>query len=270
MSKTESLAQNIEHKCEEQKECYREMEELTRRLRKLRLMLQKLAIIKDGIKDVQTVASIKSLITRYDQCVKSVDLAIIHSAVRTEQKNAGQNKYLMSNYGESSRLTESDSKLVNIDGQQIVVPASESMEAVLERSKRLEDLRKDVSEVMEIFQDVKELVHHQHERVESIGDHVQEAKDNAVEAESQLARSARFSQTALGWGVAGAALGTVLGGPVGFCLGSKAGAAIGLALGGTTGTMSALKLRSGIKRQHEEVQEEAEMQIVAHKNKSKP
>jgi len=85
-----------------------------------------------------------------------------------------------------------------------------------------------------------------------------------------LARSARFSQTALGWGVAGAALGTVLGGPVGFCLGSKAGAAIGLALGGTTGTMSALKLRSGIKRQHEEVQEEAEMQIVAHKNKSKP
>jgi len=54
----------------------------------------------------------------------------------------------------------------------------QSMEAVLERSKRLEDLRKDVSEVMEIFQDVKELVHHQHERVESIGDHVQEAKDN--------------------------------------------------------------------------------------------
>jgi len=109
-------------------------------------------------------------------------------------------------------------------------------------------------------QDVKELVNHQHEDVETIHDNILETKENTKHAEKELAKAIPFKHSALGWGLAGAALGGVLGGPVGLALGSKAGAAIGLALGGTTGTMSALGLRKGIKKQHEKVQEEAEMQ----------
>jgi len=264
LSKAETIAQKIEMKCERQQNCYEEMEELTRRLRKLRVMLQKIGGMKEGIQDVDTVDTIKLFITRYDQCVKAVDLAMLHSAVRVEQRKMavkrGYGPGRVDSDDDAQSLLQKDSKTFQINGQQITVQASEKIEEALERSKRLSSLRKDVSDVMEVFEDVKELVDHQHEDVETIHDNILETKENTKHAEKELAKAIPFKHSALGWGLAGAALGGVLGGPVGLALGSKAGAAIGLALGGTTGTMSALGLRKGIKKQHEKVQEEAEMQ----------
>jgi len=263
LSKAETIAQKIEMKCERQQSCCEEMEELTRRLRKLRVMLQKIGGMKDGIQDVDTVDTIRLFITRYDQCVKAVDLAMLHSAVRVEQRNTAVKRGYGFGQGDgddAQSLLGKDSKTFQINGQQITVQASEKIEEALERSKRLASLRKDVSDVMEVFEDVKELVNHQHEDVETIHDNILETKDNTKHAEKELARALPFKHSALGWGIAGAALGGILGGPVGLAIGSKAGAAIGLALGGTTGTMSALGLRSGIKKAHEKVQQEAEMQ----------
>mmetsp|Transcript_33744 Transcript_33744/g.81766 ORF Transcript_33744/g.81766 Transcript_33744/m.81766 type:complete len:286 (-) Transcript_33744:338-1195(-) len=253
LGKAETLAQRIETKCEEREDCYQEMEELTKRLRKLRAMLQKIGQMKSGIRDKDMVDSIKLLITRYDQCVRAVDLAIMHSAVRGEQKRSAR-----STYSENSAFLGGEMKTLKVGGQEITVQNSKEIEVAVARSKRLESLRKDVGEVLEVFQEVEELVKHDRQSVDSLHNHISEAKESAKQSEKELSKAVRFNQTALGWGIAGAAVGAIFGGPVGLAIGSKAGAALGLAVGGTTGTLSALKIRRGIRKAHAEVSEESE------------
>jgi len=245
--KAETLATKIEMKCEKKsaESCGGELEELTRRLRRLRQMLRDVKNMRSVIQDQETMDEVRVLVTRFDQCVGAVDLAVLDSTAREEERVCGHS-------------SEDERKEVIISGQKVTVPMTKNMKKALERSKKMDSLRKDVGDLLQVFQDVKELVVHDQEDVSRIEEHVSEAKENVIRAEKETSRAVRFHHHAVGWGVAGAVLGGALGGPLGLCVGSKFGASLGLAVGSATGAMSALGLRRGIRENHEKVAEEAE------------
>eukprot|EP00954_Amorphochlora_amoebiformis_P005291 416951-Amorphochlora_amoeboformis.AAC.1 len=173
--KAEHLAQIVELKSEQKnrpKEYTQELEELNRRLRKLRQMLRSLKDMRGSIQNQDTVDKIKLLLTRYDQCVQAVDLAMVHNVVRSEQKNMR----LGGRMGEGTSLMEPETQKVQVNGQQITVPMTRAMQDALDKSRKLQHLRKDVSEVLGMFQDVKEIVRDQSASVDSIEINVEEAK----------------------------------------------------------------------------------------------
>uniref|UniRef100_A0A6V3J3C1 t-SNARE coiled-coil homology domain-containing protein n=1 Tax=Lotharella globosa TaxID=91324 RepID=A0A6V3J3C1_9EUKA len=270
LAKAESIAQVIELKSENKSgDCLREKDELTRRLSRLRVMLQEIGRMRSTIEDPETMDTIRFLIARYDNCVKTVELSMIHTAVRKDrQSGAAVSPAYSDGEGDPMESLLDKKTTVKIDGQEITVSNTEEMQDTIKRSRKLESLRRDVAEVLEVFQDVKELVQENQEPIDRLHEHVSEAKENAIQSERQLARSVRFSQSALGWGLAGAAVGGIIGGPIGVALGSKvATVAMCLGVGSTTGTIGALGLRSEIKKAHEKVAEAGEAEAEMSKRK---
>jgi len=230
-------------------------------------MLKKIGEWKEGIVSLELMDSIKLLISRYDACVKAVDQAMLTNAVRLEKQRNQQyhahsaatefgeeRESLVNNDGYyDGYSSERKSRLqVQIGDQQLSVDKTAKMEEALERSRRFEKLRKDVHEVMEVFQDVKELVAQQNDTIDAIEVNTEDTKQNAQKAEKELQKAVTYKHTALGWGVAGAALGGVIGGPFGLWVGAKTGAFMGLAMGGATGAIGAIGVKNGIRKAHED------------------
>ncbi|XP_014222932.1 syntaxin-17 [Trichogramma pretiosum] len=96
-------------------------------------------------------------------------------------------------------------------------------------------LQNDLQELQHLFLDFNKLVHEQAESVDKIEDFVEESQINIKEGNKNLQQAAKYKL--VGYPIAGALLGTCLGGPVGLAVGLKLGglAAIGGGLLGFTG-----------------------------------
>uniref|UniRef100_A0A7S4DGK4 Uncharacterized protein n=1 Tax=Lotharella globosa TaxID=91324 RepID=A0A7S4DGK4_9EUKA len=154
LAKAESIAQVIELKSENKSgDCLREKDELTRRLSRLRVMLQEIGRMRSTIEDPETMDTIRFLIARYDNCVKTVELSMIHTAVRKDrQSGAAVSPAYSDGEGDPMESLLDKKTTVKIDGQEITVSNTEEMQDTIKRSRKLESLRRDVAEVLEVFQ----------------------------------------------------------------------------------------------------------------------
>ncbi|XP_046997493.1 syntaxin-17 [Schistocerca americana] len=113
--------------------------------------------------------------------------------------------------------------------------AEEELEKKRECLASYDALQSEVKNIHELFQDFSELVKEQGEDVEEVEKNVETTDKNVKEGTKFLARAARYK--AAMYPVAGALIGTCLGGPVGLVAGLKFGglAAIGCGAIGYTG-----------------------------------
>jgi len=126
--------------------------------------------------------TIRFLIARYDNCVKTVELSMIHTAVRKDrQSGAAVSPAYSDGEGDPMESLLDKKTTVKIDGQEITVSNTEEMQDTIKRSRKLESLRRDVAEVLEVFQDVKELVQENQEPIDRLHEHVSEAKENVIQ-----------------------------------------------------------------------------------------
>ncbi|XP_066592174.1 syntaxin-17 [Prorops nasuta] len=97
------------------------------------------------------------------------------------------------------------------------------------------NLQIDIQELQQLFIDFNEIVNSQKELVNRAEEHIKETEINVTEGEGLLQKALRYK--AATYPVAGALLGTILGGPVGFVAGIKLGglAALGGGVLGFTG-----------------------------------
>jgi len=122
------------------------------------------------------------LYIRYDNCVKTVELSMIHTAVRKDrQSGAAVSPAYSDGEGDPMESLLDKKTTVKIDGQEITVSNTEEMQDTIKRSRKLESLRRDVAEVLEVFQDVKELVQENQEPIDRLHEHVSEAKENVIQ-----------------------------------------------------------------------------------------
>ncbi len=215
---------------------------LTRRLRRLRLMLQRLGGLRASIQDPVVVGTARNLMRRYDRCVRSLDALTLHDAVQRRSEAV-----------RSGRYSPKETRSLLFQGQEMRVPVTPEVETALARSKRLDALRDEVREVLELFEDVKELTQASSQVVSEVADRVDDAKVKVTEAEEETRRAVNYKHSALGWVFVGGAVGAVVGGPLGFFYGSLKAAGMGLAGGSAGGMLGGWGLSRGIRRAHNTV-----------------
>lgn len=109
------------------------------------------------------------------------------------------------------------------------------LEVMLEAEQSWSRLQNDVNDLHGLMLELGRLVHDQQEQVDSIEDHIDHSLSDVQQANTHLARAAKY-KAAL-YPLTGALVGCVVGGPVGLVAGLKLGvaAAVGGGLIGATG-----------------------------------
>lgn len=110
-----------------------------------------------------------------------------------------------------------------------ITPIPEDTEAM----ESWENLHQSLMELNTMIQHFSTEVHTQQEKVDNIEDNIETAHDNVNEGTRQLGMASKYKAAILP--IAGALIGTVVAGPVGFFAGAKIGGAVGLVGGGVAG-----------------------------------
>ncbi|XP_026464011.1 syntaxin-17-like isoform X2 [Ctenocephalides felis] len=99
----------------------------------------------------------------------------------------------------------------------------------------MEDLQNEVQEIQELFTELNSVVHRQGEHVNVVENNIENAQENINQGARHLALAAKFKPAF--YPLAGAVIGTCVGGPIGLIAGFKVGgaAAMGCGVLGFTG-----------------------------------
>merc|ERR1711933_593708 len=93
---------------------------------------------------------------------------------------------------------------------------------------QVQKLSQDVMDLHETFQELNELVHERQPALDEIEANTESIMENTHAAKNEILKASKYQNNSRYlWG--GAALGGLVGGPVGACVGLKAAAALGVA-----------------------------------------
>lgn len=150
-----------------------------------------------------------------------------------------------------SLLNKHENQEDPIDEQNVQLQAEQELQRQQACLHAWNDLQGDMQHLHQLFVDFNQIVYDQKEQVDNLVDNIETAQENVNEGEKLLVKASKYSVVA--YPLAGALIGTCVGGPIGLIAGLKIGGltALGCGILGFTGG-SLLKKREIVSKPSDE------------------